>query len=132
MPVTSVVAKDSLSGYLFDRMQERVNEVRKKERRVFSQNEFAAEIGVNPQTFSRYIRGETSMTLDQAVILLKYFGKPLVDHFEYTDRSAMDRDTAIIIAELPRASKQKRQALIELITSDEEPEQQLISGTQPT
>ena len=96
---TRVVAQPTMAEFLLDRYEARKKEVRLNERRYFSQNDYAQrEIGIVPQTFSRYLNGDVNMTMDQAVLLIKFYGTAVLDHFAYGSESSLSRQDAELIA----------------------------------
>lgn len=112
---TVVKVKSSMAAFLYDSYNAREREIKLNEHRRFSQNDYAREIGIVPQTLSRYINGDASMTMDQAIILLRYFGDAILSHFVYDDSSSLDAMTAEIIAAMPRLEKSQREALVNII-----------------
>lgn len=131
---TKITAKPTLAEFLHTRYEERKRDKRRNERVNYSQNDFAEDIGMIGQTLSRYMKGDKSMTLDQAILLLRFFGPDtftdgteetsVLDHFEFSDKG-LDRDTAEIIAGMPRLNREQKQLVVRFVNgkarNDEEP-----------
>jgi transcriptional regulator with XRE-family HTH domain len=128
---TAAKAKPTLAEFLLRRMQERQRQVKlEAPGRKFKQGDYAEEIGMNQQTFSRYLNGDVNMTVDQAVILLRYYGPEVIPHFDYTEAGGLDVLTAKIIAALPRMKAKQRRTLVEII-DEVDKAQKAINGEQP-
>lgn len=110
---TVIKARETLAGYLYDFYDQRRRELRKSDGRNYSQNEFAKDIGMVPNTLNRYINGDTGVTLDQAILLLKFFGREILPHFDYGP--ALDPLTAEIIATLPSLNSAQQQQIANII-----------------
>jgi hypothetical protein len=103
---TKVIAKPSLAKMMVDKFLE----MRHKRGVFYSQNSYAdQELGMTPQSFSRYANGynptsgkytveEITMSMDQAAIILSYYGLDAVEHFTYSRASSMSYTQAISIA----------------------------------
>lgn len=110
---TAIKAKESLADYLYDFYSQRRDQIKKQDRRNYSQNEFANDIGIVANTLNRYINGDKGVTLDQAILLLRYFGPEILPHFEYSE--AFDETTAEIIARLQKLDHRQQAAAAAII-----------------
>jgi len=123
--VTVIKARDTLAGYLFDIYDQKRRELRKSHSRNYSQNEFAKDIGMVPNTLNRYMNGDNGVTLDQAILLLKYFGPEILPHFDYGP--ALDPLTAEIIATIPTLDANQQKQIENIIRSV--PDQEVVNST---
>jgi plasmid maintenance system antidote protein VapI len=134
---TKVLASETMQEFLLDRYEARKKDVRLTEKRVLSQNEYAQrEIGMVPMTYSRYLNGDRTMTMDQAVLLIKFYGSDILPHFQYGMESSLtkldaqllalaaeDEDTGRALAALAKMRPEQRQAAAGVILRMERGEQ---------
>lgn len=79
--LTGTMAVD-LAGYLWEKLSEREAHARKK-RKTYTQDQFAADIGIKPTTLSSIMnaKGESSrIAWETLQVFINYFGK------EFTER----------------------------------------------